>query len=519
MRAGRAAWYAVLSLVLWAVLLRSRGLGSRAIAESLWTEDSTIFLNQAYALGEATLWTSYHGFLYTFQRLVCLPVAGLPLAAVPYLLFAGWCLAFLVLGYVLDDRLGRRGLGVVWVSLAVAFIALQPHDGEVFFSITNSQWVLGLALALYIGLPEPDPGWVEVGALAVACVTGPFAVMLLPILLLQAALRRDFHSRWKTYLVVGVGAVIQLSVLLASNRLKTNVQTGDTTSSWVTAAWTFASFGALQPLAVALAVALWAMILAGLLLVLKARAPERTLDLACLFGAAAIIFGVGLYSVSLWSSVTNIGPLGVGGGRYYFVPYGLVFCGAVLAMHGARGKFLHALPWAFVAAAGALCVLSFRPQPRDDLQWPAFARFATVHAGVEIPINPQWPVPPTWNVIPSQHATEGPAALSKVPLESLRKEAVGVSFDLRQHCPASSLVGLEAQVSREKAGYASVAWGSGGGAQQHAGQLKRFYPDGSVTLQFAFSRRQGEDIVVLVPSTDSPFALHSVEVYCLDSAS
>ena len=101
---------------------------------------------------------------------------------------------------------GRPGLGVVWVSLAVAFIALQPHDGEVFFSITNSQWVLGLALALYIGLPEPDPGWVEVGALAIACVTGPFAVMLLPILLLQAALRRDFHSRWKTYLVVGVGA-------------------------------------------------------------------------------------------------------------------------------------------------------------------------------------------------------------------------------------------------------------------------------------------------------------------------
>lgn len=511
----RAAWYALLSLGLWAVLLRPRGLGSRVVAESLWSEDATIFIGQAYALGEATLWTSYQGYLHTFQRLTCLPLPWLPLAAVPYFLFAGWCLAFLALVYVLQDRLGKRGLGPGWTSLAVALVALQPHGGEVFFSITNAQWVLGLALALYVAMPERDGGKVELAALAIACLTGPFSILMTPVLLLQAVVRRDVRSRWKTYLVVGTGALVQLSTLLRSSRLKTPVDTGDTLGSWLSAAGTFFTFGAGEPLSIALAVAFWVLAVIGIVLALRARVPGRALDLASLSGAAAILFGVSLYSVSLWSSVTSISPLG-GGSRYYFVPYGLALVGVLLAVHGARARAGRVLPWAFVAVATVLCVLSFRPQPRENLQWPAFARFATVHPGVEIPINPQWNFLPTWNVIPPAHATRGSVAPVRVPAESLRQESAGVSFDLRPHCPGSRRVGLEARVARAKAGYAHVTWG--GDAQRQGRPLLRFYGAGEVTLQFAFSLRPGEHVVTLVPATDAPYTIRGVDLYCLDAA-
>src|SRR6476620_8441191 len=71
---GRIASYAVLCLSLWTTLILPRGLGWHSLSDSLWTEDSTIFLNQAYGLGWATLWTSYQGYLHTFQRLFCLLV-------------------------------------------------------------------------------------------------------------------------------------------------------------------------------------------------------------------------------------------------------------------------------------------------------------------------------------------------------------------------------------------------------------------------------------------------------------
>lgn len=511
---ARAAWYALLSLLLWVVLLRPRGLGSRAIAESLWAEDSTIFIGQAYALGVATLWTSYQGYLHTFQRLTCLPLSWVPLAAVPHFLFAGWCLAFLGLVYVLDNRLGRRGLGLGWVSLAVAFVALQPQGGEVFFSITNSQWVLGLALAFYVALPERDPGRLELAALVVACLTGPFCILLLPVLALQAALRRDAATRWKTYLVVGTAAVIQLSTLLSSNRLKTPVATGDTLASWFSAAGTFFAFGTTRPLVAALALVFWALAGVAVVQAVKARTPGRTLDLAGLFGAAAVLFGVSVYSVSLWSSVTSITPLG-GGSRYFFVPYGLVFCGALLAAHGGRGRFREPQLWALVAVAGAVCLLSFRPLARESLQWPAFARFAQVHPGVEIPINPQWNFLPTANVIPPAGTAQGSARPTRVPLEVLLPASAGVSFDLRPFCPDSRRIGLEARVTRTKAGYAHLTWG--GDAQRQGRPLLRFYGDGEVTLQFAFTRRPGEHVVTLLPATDAPYTIRGVDLYCLDA--
>jgi hypothetical protein len=512
---GRTGCYVLLGVALWAALILRR-LGWRSIAESLWAEDSTIFLNQVYTLGAATLWTPHQGYLHTFQRLFCLAVASFPLAAAPYLLFAGWCLAFAAMVYVLDHRLRRRGFNVAWVVVVIALIGLQPNWGEVYFSITNSQWVLGLALALYVCLPEPDAtNPVELTALGVACITGPFSLLLLPVLGAQALIRKDLPVRWRTYLLVTTGALIQLAVLLSSNRLATPVQTGDTFGSWLSALWIFVTFGGRTPLSTGLSVALWMVILAAVLRNLAGRAHQAVWDVLYLFAAASLMFGVSLYSVSLWSSVTSINPLS-GGERYFFIPYGLVFTGAAVVFRHGGDAIPRLLTWICAAAMFAICAISFHPERgREDLQWPAFARFASLHRGVEIPINPRWDLSPTFKVIPPPSATIGAATPIPIPLDSSWTGAPQIHFSLAERCTGNRMIGLEAEVLRDKAGYAVVGWGQDANATGAGKQLQRFYPSGLVTLQFAFSRRQGENVVRLVPSVDSAAVLKSLTVYCL----
>jgi hypothetical protein len=260
---------------------------------------------------------------------------------------------------------------------------------------------------------------------------------------------------------------------------------------------------------------LWAVIVAALLQMLTRGARERIADVAYLFAAASLMFGVSLYSVSLWSSVTSITPLG-GGGRYFFVPYALVFTGALLSLHYARDELPRVLPWICTAVAFSICAIAFRPDHREDLQWPAFAKFATVRAGVDIPINPQWDFLPTWKVIPPPSATTGAANPIPIPLESSWTGAPHIRFSLAERCTGSRMIGVEAEVLRDKAGYAVVGWGPDANATGAGKQLQRFYPSGLVTLQFAFSRRQGDNIVRLMPSVGSAAILRSLNVFCLD---
>jgi hypothetical protein len=514
-RLGRIGWYSLLCVLLWAVLILPRGLGWHSITESLWTEDSSIFLNQAYSLGSATLWTSYQGYLHTFQRLVCLLAVRLPLAATPYLLCTGWCVAFVAMVYVLDQRLRRRGFHLAWIAAVVSLIALQPHGGEVYFSLTNTQWVLGLTLALYLCLPEPDPRHrIELLAVAVVCITGPFSLLFLPILAVQALTRRDIATRWRTYLLVTAGALVQLMVLLGSNRLKTPVVTGDTFTNWMTAAVTFMTFGTRTGVVVSLAVAFWAaVLLAAARILVRRRAHERLGDVAYLLSGAFLMFGVSLYSVSLWSSVTSISPLG-GGGRYYFVPYGLVFTAALLLVHAARAVVFPVRPWMQAGVAFAVCAISFGPERRENLQWQAFARFATLHPGIEIPINPQWNFSPTWKVIPPESATTRSVSAISIPLENSSIGPSGVVFKVVA-CGDSKMIGLEADVWREKAGYAVMEWWSDGAGSGESRKLQRYYPEGAVRMQFAFSRQRGQTLVRVMPSVSADATIRTLSIYCL----
>src|SRR3954463_10181749 len=92
---GSRHWvlYLGLCIVSWVVLVRSRGQGWQAIAESLWTEDALIFINHSFQLGLDSLWTPYNGSLQTYQWLVAVWIPLLPLSALPHYFFLLSCFA------------------------------------------------------------------------------------------------------------------------------------------------------------------------------------------------------------------------------------------------------------------------------------------------------------------------------------------------------------------------------------------------------------------------------------------
>src|SRR5665647_963425 len=120
------------------VILWSRGLGWSGIRESLWAEDASIFLNQAYAMGRVSLITSYQGYFHTYQRVVSLIAAISPLQWVPYVLFAFSCLTLVILAYVIRNRLKQLNIGQPALTMLPLLVILQTHGGEVIFSLTNT---------------------------------------------------------------------------------------------------------------------------------------------------------------------------------------------------------------------------------------------------------------------------------------------------------------------------------------------------------------------------------------------
>jgi hypothetical protein len=147
----------------------------------LWAEDGSIFLMQADLHGTSALLMPYMGYLHTFPRLVAW--------LAPHLLDPAWWPAFYnglsflvwlaVLARLFSTRLDLPGKP--W--LAFAMIAV-PHTGEVFFNVTNVQWLTAFVLIQQALIRPPINNAqrvTDLGILALVTLTGPFGVIFLPL--------------------------------------------------------------------------------------------------------------------------------------------------------------------------------------------------------------------------------------------------------------------------------------------------------------------------------------------------
>lgn len=162
----------------------------------VWSSyDDTVVWQQAYTTGPAVLGTRYSGYLIVLQRAISLLESPNPLLIGAI----GSYLAVVVVALFLAWR--------VHPATLLALIVAPAYS--VYGSLSNIQWILAVYL---IGMlaATPATSWrgrlVDVVALVACGLTGPFAMLLLPLYAVRAI---DRAWRWQL-VAVAVAAGVQI---------------------------------------------------------------------------------------------------------------------------------------------------------------------------------------------------------------------------------------------------------------------------------------------------------------------
>ncbi len=178
----------------------------------LWAEDGSIFLTQNDLLGLRAFIEPYAGYLHTLQRLVAW-IASVILDPAWWPAFyngVAWIIWLAVIARLFTTRFDLPGKP--WLALAMIAV---PHTGEVFFNITNLQWITAFVLIQQLLISPPVTRAQRVSdilILALVALTGPFGIAFLPLFAWRAwrERRRDTLIALATVLLC---AAIQISFL------------------------------------------------------------------------------------------------------------------------------------------------------------------------------------------------------------------------------------------------------------------------------------------------------------------
>ncbi len=204
------------ALVLAAIVISHRP--QSLVHPQFYAEDGQAWFADAHNIGVASVLTPVGGYLLLFQRLVGLAFAPLGLAGAASSFAAVSVFVQVLPPLMFASRRMRNVLPSDKARMAIALAYVVIPNIELTGNLTNTQWHLAVLalLVLLAAAPQSTLGrGVDIIALLLAGLTGPYAIFLLPI----AALRyRHTLDRWRiTQLaVLGGTAAVQAVVLAIS---------------------------------------------------------------------------------------------------------------------------------------------------------------------------------------------------------------------------------------------------------------------------------------------------------------
>jgi hypothetical protein len=510
-------------------------LDGTPIENTLWAEDGKVFINQAHSLGWKSLWVTYAGCFYLYQRPFALFSVLFELKYAPYIFFFGWLLAYVGFIYVASRQALQCGIKALSTGALVILMLAQPHSGEVFFTLTNAHWFLGGALAIYLLVPQNNGTSCKgYAGLAIACLTGPFSLLLVPLLIIQLFIFRDWRQRCGVYLIVGATAVVQCGALLASNRIASGlIDSGY--AHWVSPLVRFLDFGKRSTPQLVLSAVFWLTLMHAFLstFVHKCDRKAGVYDLHAVVAASLVLEALLMFFAGLFISkgaLHLLSPMGHSG-RYFYIPYSLCFFSAWLVSQDrpkTRAIICFALGW--------LALTSFTPFQRTDLQFTAYAEFSKNKAGIYIPIEPQWPRFPSWHIrlptpqeIEKTRTTVEPIRIdpSQADVVNLQKDTLSngaafvpgnkgsyMIFDIDEVCGHAHYLGVEVDMERTIAGWVQLFWSASNTFSEER-SLRRFYPGKDITAQFALHRDDARKLRLDPLDGPGQVSVRAFRVYCI----
>lgn len=501
----------------------------------LHAEDADLFLRQAIDLGASAVVTPYAGYFHLYSRLVAWMATLCSPALYPAVMAAGWCLAYAGTCLLLVRWTKAMGLPVWWGVVVLTSVLLQPHGGEVYFSVTNAQWWLGLYLFVYFIWFDQRRGastWerrLDRMFIVLASLSGPFAFMVWPVMLLRRWTEGSRHAwSWLHAWVLAAG-LLQLGAFLLGDRVHRHDGAVFHLDQWALAFCRLLVFCADDPVQLAVGVAL--LMACAWLVWLDQRAGQGPMThdaviVACCIGYL-LLAGIWAHKFDPMQAV----PPGTGN-RYTWIPYALFFLLVCRSVSRAPGQAQVAVVLLLIA----VCDMGHRSIQRGDLQYSAFTDFAKLKA-VRVPMHPQVESWPGWFLelgardvgappVPRFVYAPGGGALAKAHDGGLQEDASGwrftsagpdprIVFGSPLHCEVGRSIGVEVRMWRASPGWVQLFWSRD---DRFSGRrsLRRFYPAAAVVAQFAF-RNLGQPTYLRLDPADADVdaLIQSVDVHCL----
>ncbi|KAF1003973.1 MAG: hypothetical protein GAK36_00146 [Pseudomonas sp.] len=302
-----AVFFALSTAVLSAL---SRLGGLKSVKNTIWAEDAVIFFSQSIENGLHSLIIPYAGYLHTYNRIVAIISLLFPIGATPFIYFSGWLISSLVLIYAITRVSGST---ILASSIAASVAFTLPSNGEIFYSLTNSQWLTGAALAILLTCPGKIARIkLDIPIIALASFSGPFAILITPIMILRIIALRDVRENAFAYSSISAGAITNLIILLCSSRIS-GQHASASLYDWERAIRIFLTFN-YQSKILALASILFFITLA-IKVVTEREKQARTQGLLLITSAILIYIS----SAAQFSPPTVITPT-INGGLYFFIP-------------------------------------------------------------------------------------------------------------------------------------------------------------------------------------------------------
>lgn len=498
-RWNNAATLFVFAIGLSLALLRMPG--AEFIQNSLWAEDGRMFYRWAINRPLESFITPYASYLHLYPRVMAYIATWFDFSLMPYLYFMAWLLAASLTIYVIAKAsLNKNNVAIS--AAIVATIMLQPSSGEIFYSLTNSQWFICVAMCIWaLNADKNIPSNTELFLFTIGALTGPFIIILMPALILRSFILKDLKKRWAVYLIAFICMAIQIGLVFFADRHSPGAISTDP-SAWLKAALIFLTFGEYPRSAemAYLAAAFWvAMVVSTLKSTLD---KEQLFRVIAISGTGLLLFAAGLLATR--NDPMSLHPLG-GAARYYFPAYSLIIFAAFMAT-----KDHHILRAIVLAIPFAIGVHSFSTIERPNLNWPAYAAFAKLIPGVHIPENPVDPSYPGWGFSMSERLING----ANIPPETQPTLVTVNNGNPTVSIPDSckhSYVGIDAEIEKSNAGWVQVSVISDEGQESS----KSYYNDGLTRFFFATQKTDTRKITVMNLSGGS-IALSKIKLYCID---
>jgi len=446
----------------------------------LWGEDGHVFIRGAMEGGWRTLASPYAGYLHLYPRAVSLIATAFGAHALAPIMAGSWFLAYGAAVVVCVQRLRALDVRLLPALCFVVLLGVLPTTSETLFTVTNAQWYLAIGLAACALLPPRESdSWPHLAFAALASVTGPFCIIVLPVAVLQAIILRQLGRRQWMLLILLVASLVQLSFFVESDRLAASAN--HDAGAWLHGLQSFLAFGSLSAVSKVVALIFWLCLVAALSIVGRERGwlgREFLTTLSVLAGAGMFALA-GFYAMRDQPEIAS--PLGFGA-RYFVIPYGIVLMALLTTIPYARRT-----AWVAIAAYLAISLLNYRSFDRPDLGYDRYLRFSEVHRSVFVPINPQFDnfrggfwlnaeIRPDRGIAPVQLDLVGTPTTSRTPAGGLVRSYV-VAPDASRCGPGTEVLGVDLALDGNS-GPAKIqaSWAATPAAPPATGPVLSIYP-------------------------------------------